>query len=433
MHGRILPPSNRPGAEDGFGLIEVIVSAMLVALVAVGVYAGLDSASATTGINKGRALATEVAQQDQERMRAYRASDLSNLRMTRTQAVAGVPYTVVSRADWITDSSGTSSCQSGVARASYLKISSIVTWPGKPAGVNPVEVTSLVAPPNGSFAENQGSLAISVRDRNGNGVAGLPVSIAGPASRSDSTNELGCVLWGYLTAGNYTASFSRTGWVDRQGNQNVSQAVGVTGQQTNTASFDYDQAGQIAVSFDTLPSNRPQPIAAKAPWLLVGNSSLNAPGTRRFGSGSPQTSITAASLFPFLDPYVVWAGDCQGQDPRTYNQAAGLQIVGPGSSSTLTVRMPALNLVAQSSQGPIVNGTVKAYVRTPGCTGTYATRTDATGRPIDPGVPYGTYDVCVDNGTKSTTITGVDAKTPAGTAPLTFTINGNGNGLGPCP
>lgn len=433
MHGRIFPPSARPGSEDGFGLIEVIVSAMLLAIVAVGVYAGLDSASATSGVNKGRAMATVVAQQDQERMRAYRASDLSNLRMTRTQMVASVPYTVVSRADWVTDSSGTASCQAGAARANYLKISSTVTWPGKPAGLAPVELTSLVAPPNGSFTEDQGSLAIQVRDRNGAGVPGLPVGLSGPESQTGTTNELGCVLWGFLTAGNYTASFSRAGWVDRQGNQLISQPVGVVGQQTNTAAFDYDQAGQITVTFDTQPVNLAV-RAAKAQWLVAANSGLSAPGTRRFGNGTLQSSIAASSLFPFTDPYSIWSGDCQNQDPRTYGQPGVAQIVGPGGSLTATVRMPALNLIAKANGGLLAGANVRAYVRTPGCTGTYTTTTDAAGRPIDPGLPYGTYDVCVDKGgRKAQTITGVDAKTPAGTALLTTDINGAGYGLGACP
>src|SRR2546423_15224663 len=96
--------------EGGFAMVELVVSAALLIVIVTGTFSAFDQASATSGSIKSRAEASGVAQQDQERMRAFKAVDLSNYRATRTQTVAGVSYTVASRADWVDDQSGTTSC-----------------------------------------------------------------------------------------------------------------------------------------------------------------------------------------------------------------------------------------------------------------------------------------------------------------------------------
>src|SRR4051794_38502137 len=55
--------------ESGFALIEVMMSALLVAIVSVGVLAGIDASSATSGSTKARGIAASIAQDDQERLR----------------------------------------------------------------------------------------------------------------------------------------------------------------------------------------------------------------------------------------------------------------------------------------------------------------------------------------------------------------------------
>src|ERR1700730_11019685 len=107
--------------ESGMAIIELVVSAALLVVVVVGMFSAFDQASATSGSIKSRATGAGVAQQDQERLRAFKAVDLSNFRQTRTQTVSGVAYTVVSRADWVSDGTGTTSCATnGTAKADYL-------------------------------------------------------------------------------------------------------------------------------------------------------------------------------------------------------------------------------------------------------------------------------------------------------------------------
>src|SRR3954471_3142660 len=87
------------GEQSGFALIEVMVSALIVAIVSVGVLAGIDASSATTGSNKARGIAASMAQDDQERLRSMQPDDLAALRFqSRTVTVDGVNYTVTSDA-----------------------------------------------------------------------------------------------------------------------------------------------------------------------------------------------------------------------------------------------------------------------------------------------------------------------------------------------
>ena len=94
----------RPADEAGFGLIEAIVAAAVLAVLALGVLAGIDGAASSAGREKARAVAASLAEQDQERMRAMRAVDLPEYRRTLADRTsAGSTYTVVSEADWVSD------------------------------------------------------------------------------------------------------------------------------------------------------------------------------------------------------------------------------------------------------------------------------------------------------------------------------------------
>src|SRR3954471_13613438 len=85
--------------QSGFALIEVMMSALIVAIVSVGVLAGIDASSATSGSNKARGIAASIAQDDQERMRSMQPDDLAAMRFQRrTVTVAGVAYQVTSDA-----------------------------------------------------------------------------------------------------------------------------------------------------------------------------------------------------------------------------------------------------------------------------------------------------------------------------------------------
>lgn len=387
------------GDESGFGLIEVIVSSMLLVLVASGLYLGLDAASATSGVNKNRTIASAIAQQDQDRMRAMAVDELSNYRATQTSTVGPLTYTVRSSARWVTDNTGAASCTSGQARAHYLRIASEVTWPSM--HVDPVAIESVVAPPAGSFGTNLGSLAVQVRDRDGGPVSGVSVSLTGPQGYVDVTNELGCVLWGYLPVGNYTVGIAKAGYVDRSAVAQPRQAAGVVGEATTTVAFDYDLGGRIQANYETLSGGVPVP--ANGVEFSALHPSLTVP-LPAIGDGAPHASYVSGLVFPFTNPYAVYAGSCEGADPAAIDSAyVQPALVAPGATTQVAVRQPPVDLLVTRGGNPVSGATVRLTAVARGCNGTVVRTTGADGFLTDRALPYGSYDVCVQATVSGTT------------------------------
>ena len=75
--------------QGGFILIEIVVSAMLLVIVALGVFVAFDAGTRATAQERHRARAHSLAEADVERMRAMRVADLSGLDQQRTTPLDG--------------------------------------------------------------------------------------------------------------------------------------------------------------------------------------------------------------------------------------------------------------------------------------------------------------------------------------------------------
>ncbi len=424
-----------PGArgEQGFALIEALVAATLLVIMALGFLAALDAAARGSADNKSRAQAASLAQQDMERMRALNVTALTGTNSSRTQTVGNVTYTIVSRAIWIDDSTGSATCSGGASNADYLKVSSTVTWPTMGA-IKPVTSTTIVAVPNGSFGSGQGSIQALVEDHTPLGIPGLPVNLSGPSTSTLSTDGAGCVFWGYLPVGTYTVGLNQAGYVDQSGNQAVSQSASVVGGSTTNLVFDYDRAANLDVSFDTQVGASTQVASAKS--IMLGNAALTTP--RQFTSGSAATTISSGySLFPFSNGYAVWGGSCTGAKPSTYGQSMPTVTPAPGGTQAVTVRLPALNIVVNKGGSPLPSANVRVTPVTAGCGSTFTATLNASGKLAQPGLPYGDYTVCADDnlGASSRRVTTgtIQNRAPAGTTTSTLSIPTSGGTTGPCP
>jgi Tfp pilus assembly protein PilV len=401
-------PSRRISDERGSLLIEVLVSAVLVAVIGVALFGALNSAAKVSGKSKTRAGAAAVAQDDQERLRATPVAVLNNLRQRRDPVVMGkIAYVVDSRADWIADAKGATDCTANGAAADYLKITSTVTAKNIP--LKPVVVTSTVTPAPGTFTSDEGSLAVSVNAADGHGVGGITVTIAGPTTDVQVTDANGCAFFGYEPVGGYNVTAAGSGYVDPNGNATATGTASIGSQTVATLPLKYDRAGQVKVDFKTDPDDRAE-IATKQGSVGFANAGVTINGGVRFFADTsvpPPTSITTTpTLFPFPAAYSVFAGDCANNDAPSGATPDSLAVLPGKLDHTLDVHVPALNIIGR------VDGTAKAGMRvlikstTSGCTPkTYPPRsTIASGRIDDPGVPYGTYTVCVDStGLTSTT------------------------------
>ena len=397
----------RISAERGSLLIEVMVAAVLVAIMGAALFGALDSSAKVSGISKARAGAAAVAQDDQERMRAMPVVALNNMRQHRDPVVMGKQsYVVDSRADWIADAKGATDCTANGKAADYLKITTTVSAKGI-LGLKPVVVTSTVTPAPGTFQGNEGSAAVTVVDRNGIGIPGLTVTINGPTFASDVTDSNGCAFFGYEPEGDYTGLVMASNYVDVDGNvsgtlPNTSFGVSISaGTVATVQPPKIDVPGKVRVHFKTTPAGAPSAQDSKQGYAGFADNGVKVnSGTRVFGNGTPTAAMdTTATLFPFTDSYSVFAGDCTNNDPAKNGATATNLSVLPGKQDyDIDVPVPPLNVLAQMDGTPKVGLTVLIKSTTSGCsTRTWQPDTVAGGLLADPGLPYGSYSVCVDN------------------------------------
>src|SRR3954451_6179500 len=159
--------------QEGGILIEVVVSAGLVAAIGTAVLSGVDGSVKTAVQNRERSVAAALAEQDQERMRSFTTVQLEGYSQTRTVTVRGIPYTVQSTTGWVWDGSATVSCTNNSSRTNYMRIASTVTPAGNRPG-RPVTVSSLMAPTNDS-----GTMGVMIINRSGGPRPGLTVNVTG--------------------------------------------------------------------------------------------------------------------------------------------------------------------------------------------------------------------------------------------------------------
>jgi len=351
-------------SERGGALIEIMMSALLVALAATAVFKGIDGATATSGQSKSRAVATTLAHEDQERIRSMDPRKLASYNPAPTKKVVNrIEYTVTSDADWVSDRGDSESCTRGDGRVTYVKISSKVEWPDM-RGSKPVNASSIVAI-NNAYAK--GSLAVKVVDRTGaTGVPSVPVSVDAPVGQTKQTNTAGCVVFDGLDSGAYFGEFSKLGYVDPNGVNLVRPTNGwnVTTGTTASSTYQYDLAGEINFEFDTRYSNATTTFPA---WNITSAPAgtavtvlhQNIPGPPLQGmrqkdvvTGAP--SATFDRLFPFTTAYTAFAGKCAAAAPAwSMTNSAIVPPAGTATPNPLRLRMPALGFRVQRNGGSL--------------------------------------------------------------------------------
>jgi Tfp pilus assembly protein PilV len=416
-------PARPAGLADqsGFALIEVMVSAVLVVVLATATLSIIERSGASAAGNRQRTTAVSLAQADQDTMRQSPISALLNLHTSVDQKVAGTTYTIKSDAVWLRDAGGKVSCSSNSARAEYVKITSAVNWVGHPT---PVVLESYMSP--GVAGVQNGALTVRLKSDLGVGTPGIPVSVAG--GPSGVTDADGCVVLANLTPGPNTVSWGSngSGYVDRNGTTLVSESVSIATGQTAQIERLYDKSADATVKFVDESG-----AAVKWQGASVVHASITVPttGIRSFANplSAFATQATASKLFPFVAPYSVYAGTCAGNAPTTWLSTATMPTIAPApgsSNSTVNVKTPTVAVLVTNNGAatgtPVGNAIIsvkpQSTTKMTGCTekisrangigSTSATqiRTNPTGSTY-PGyaflnLPYGQWKVCADDGAK---------------------------------
>src|SRR3954452_17569560 len=162
-------------SEAGFALVEALISAVVLAIVALAVLSGIDGANASSAREKARAVASNLAEQDQERMRGMTVEQLAAVPQVAPITIDTATYKIKSAAAWVTDDQGgTPSCGNTSNRSEYLHVTTTVTSNIVGARIPAVKIDSLVSP-SVAYSQTHGSLGVKIVDRNDKPVAGIPV------------------------------------------------------------------------------------------------------------------------------------------------------------------------------------------------------------------------------------------------------------------
>ncbi len=371
-------------------LIEVMISAILVALIAVATFDGFSVTQKVTADERAHSQATVLAQQDEERLRGLTATELSQLTTKETfraengicveQAsgawryytgtatsfcekssvytgtYTGTVYTVNSSAKYVSGSSEGLTCETEKGSADYIQTTSSVTWTalGSRPGVSQSSEVN---------ASGTASLIVRVANRNAEPVSGAKIEVFDPSTATTRTSEqttssAGCVIFGGLTEGTVKIIASKPPWIDHASDQTPEETVNVlTGSQAE-AKFTLDDPGGITAEF---VGSTGQHVKS---FTFVAFQSEISSAASFFVGGSQNVaglSATQTGLFPFAkeNKYTVYAGDCSANDPATVSSKEvsdpALQ-VEPGLTKTVPVEAPEVKLTARegsSSSEPL--------------------------------------------------------------------------------
>jgi type II secretory pathway pseudopilin PulG len=369
------------GAEDGFTLIEVIVSALLVAFIAIATFNGFDVANRTTADQRHHDQAVVLAAQSQELLRSDSAATLDPLELTAhtyTQTLGGEKYTIVQHDKWINDANPNASC-SAVGKehsnhaGNYLEIVTEVSWPQLlAAGRKPLKQSSLITPPDGSGLEVDvvnGRIPLQP-------VAGVTVR-AGEAE--SATGEAGCVIFGGIPATRITVEAFKPGDVTPTGAiKKVAPEYLITPNITTRLEAVLNQGAAITAKFthEGKPVTGDTFVALNSklepgPSFEVGSTRFNAsygkegeyealPGVEKEPESYKEKATTpinatyypTGDLFPYENPWSVYAGDCPANNPHT---------VDPGEITESSISVPALE-PGQKAEVQVPTSEVKLIV-----------------------------------------------------------------------
>lgn len=399
-------PARALASEAGDTLIEVMISAVLVALIVVGTFSGLDSTNKATSRSRARSQADALAEHAEEQLRSEPIARLVALSESHplTEAVTenGSAYTIVSTAKYV-ENETTSSCNtSSTAKAEYLQTTSTVTSPLIGSGKSVAE-SSIISPPAGS------ALIVNVTGASGEAVPGMTVKATPTTKPSEAeTSSNGCAFLA-ASPGEYTLNVSKAGYVDQNGYEESNKdpvsdsPFYVVAEETVKKSYEFAPAAELVARFQN-PSSK---VGVQGDTFLALNTSMTSPSYKTFGTLGTFVGTVASgkTLFPFKSRYTVYAGTCPADAPTANGQSSNPEIeLTGGGHAEVPVPEPAINVLVKSGEavagkeGSTVeaNGTlIDTGCEHEAVTAKRTIKTTTAGVLEHSNMPYGTYSLCV--------------------------------------
>jgi Tfp pilus assembly protein PilV len=329
---------HRLRAETGTTMVEVLAAAVILIIISGALTSLITGAQRESGQTRVVAIAGDLAQSELEQLRAKRFTDLTALTGT-SEAVTtagGQKFTVTRSSKWASQSTDkATSCSGSANTPSALRVSVSVDWATNPRA--PVQLDTLVAAPIAE--ETNGNFVVQVNNRDGDGVPAVSTSMSGPESASGQTDANGCIRFGSLAAGTYTVTISKSGYVDVNHQNVVTDSVTVKKNDTGSTSFEYDQGGGVWLRFAYIKSQNPEVLvnAPVAGARFKGQSNTVA-GVLSNGNVDVKNPFL---MWPQTAPYSVLSDSC---DLDTTSLANATVLPGVIPVSPTTVKMPQLQL-----------------------------------------------------------------------------------------
>jgi Tfp pilus assembly protein PilX len=332
-------------------MIEVIMSALIVALIAVGTLTGFDSASRATGNERAHNQATLLAAQDEDRLRGLNATELEQLGVaSRSVTENGTTFTIKSSVQFVSASTEELTCETSAGGANYLQTTSTVSWPGI-GKHEAVKQSSIIDVPTSLM------LWVKVLNQNREGVSGAKVTVMNSkrelTKAEETTPANGCVIFGSLPENKVDVIASDTGYVN-ENLESVSEPTTAPAKEvslsatslTGPIEFFIAPAGSIVAEFESNGTK------VNGDTVFATHSGVTKGGG---SAGTYVGSATVSGLFPFAtpgstpnNPYQVYAGDCEKNSaelvattPKVKNPPAQVE---PAGVTRVSVEVPAINV-----------------------------------------------------------------------------------------
>ena len=153
-------------AEDGLLLLEVLISALIVGLIVVGTFTGIDVAQSTSISERDHNEAILLSSESQESLRSAPASTFDSStgvwEHAYTKSINGETYSVTQKASFLNSGGEAAACSATNTtrqETNSLRLASVVSWPQQEAQERlhgndpPVTVSSVTTPPAASALE----------------------------------------------------------------------------------------------------------------------------------------------------------------------------------------------------------------------------------------------------------------------------------------
>ena len=464
------PPHGRPVSmrEDGFLLVEVIVSALITALIVIGTFNGFDAVNRLSVDQRAHDQAVIIATQSQEQLRSDSASTLDALEgtpHTYTTTVDGTEYKVTQEATPTYGSAETTGCsalETSRTTAANVLITSSATWPSLAATSRPVvSLSSIITTPTGSTVEVDAQ-NLPTPTAGVPGITALVTYLPNASTLSTTsqgtTNANGCVVFSGIPATQATVAISeKAGYVNTAGLVKYpTKTITIAPSITTHYPIDFVQGGAIEASFkygstavtgeDFVVSNTEM---TAEPKFEVGSTKFTyeSTGEGRYlpAAVTPEsTALTAhgplyssGDLFPFTGKWAVYAGDCPENLPSKYVSTilAGSTTVVAGGTAKANAPMSRVTLAVRegtsSSPGALYNKKLLVKITDTACSA-YAVpnnasaadllheqETTTSGALTYPYQPFGAYKLVIEANGRRYTYTGTNT-TEAGSSPTIY-------------